>query len=114
MEEPAEESPGAVRDAVQDQFPSNRDGVAVFVSNGNPPSIQASNPPERGRTRVIPRRCNRRVIMALVASFGQVQYSTTSRARRIVDAWLSTPFEGGRHRRRIDKIRRFEKAHWME
>ena len=37
-----------------------------------------------------------------------------SRARRIVDAWLSTPFEGGRHRRRIDKIRRFEKAHWKE
>lgn len=37
-----------------------------------------------------------------------------SRARRIVDAWLSTPFEGGRHRRRIDKISRFEKAHWKE
>lgn len=36
------------------------------------------------------------------------------RARRIVDAWLSTPFEGGRHRRRIDKIRRFEKAHWRD
>jgi ribose 5-phosphate isomerase B len=37
-----------------------------------------------------------------------------SRALRIVDAWLSTPFEGGRHRRRIDKISRFEKAHWKE
>jgi ribose 5-phosphate isomerase B len=37
-----------------------------------------------------------------------------SRARRIVDAWLTAPFEGGRHRRRLDKIRRFEKSHWKE
>ena len=37
-----------------------------------------------------------------------------SRARRIVGAWLATPFDGGRHRRRIDKIRKFERAHWRE
>lgn len=36
------------------------------------------------------------------------------RARRIVAAWLDATFEGGRHRRRIDKIRRFERAHWVE
>ncbi|MGA7103977.1 MAG: ribose 5-phosphate isomerase B [Candidatus Deferrimicrobiaceae bacterium] len=36
------------------------------------------------------------------------------RARSIVRTWLATPFEGGRHRRRVEKIRRFEKAHWME
>jgi ribose 5-phosphate isomerase B len=35
-------------------------------------------------------------------------------ARRIVAAWLSTPFDGGRHRRRVEKIRRFEEAHWKE
>ena len=35
-------------------------------------------------------------------------------ARRIVDAWIGTPFEGGRHRRRVEKIRRFEEAHWRE
>lgn len=35
-------------------------------------------------------------------------------ARRIVAAWLSTPFDGGRHRRRVNKIRRFEKLHWKE
>ncbi len=35
-------------------------------------------------------------------------------ARRIVSTWLSAPFDGGRHRRRIDKILRFEKAHWKE
>ncbi|MGE5189371.1 MAG: RpiB/LacA/LacB family sugar-phosphate isomerase [Gemmatimonadota bacterium] len=37
-----------------------------------------------------------------------------ARARRIVAAWLSAPFDGGRHRRRVDKIRRFERAHWKE
>lgn len=34
--------------------------------------------------------------------------------RRIVATWLSTPFDGGRHRRRVEKIKRFEKAHWKE
>ncbi len=36
------------------------------------------------------------------------------RARRIVRTWLATPFDGGRHRRRVDKIRRYEQAHWKE
>jgi ribose 5-phosphate isomerase B len=36
------------------------------------------------------------------------------RARRIVATWLSTPFDGGRHKRRVDKILRFEEAHWKE
>ena len=35
-------------------------------------------------------------------------------ARRIVATWLTTPFDGGRHRRRVEKIKRFEKAHWKE
>jgi ribose 5-phosphate isomerase B len=34
--------------------------------------------------------------------------------RRIVAAWLSTAFDGGRHRRRVNKILRFEKRHWKE
>ena len=29
-------------------------------------------------------------------------------AREIVKAWLEAPFEGGRHQRRIDKIKQFE------
>jgi len=31
-------------------------------------------------------------------------------AREIVTVWLSTPFEGGRHQRRIDKIAAYERA----
>lgn len=30
-------------------------------------------------------------------------------ARKIVDKWLTTDFEGGRHKRRIDKITEYEK-----
>jgi len=33
-------------------------------------------------------------------------------AKAIVTVWLETPFEGGRHLRRIDKIRRLEDAHF--
>lgn len=32
------------------------------------------------------------------------RFISTDEARAIVDAYLSTPFEGGRHQRRIDKI----------
>ena len=37
-----------------------------------------------------------------------------ARARRLVAAWLAAPFDAGRHRRRVDKIRRFERAHWKD
>jgi len=32
-----------------------------------------------------------------------------SLARQIIDAWLATPFAGGRHQRRVDKITQTEK-----
>ncbi|MDD5170660.1 MAG: ribose 5-phosphate isomerase B, partial [Syntrophales bacterium] len=31
-------------------------------------------------------------------------------AGKIIDVWLNTPFEGGRHQRRLDKIRELEGA----
>jgi len=39
---------------------------------------------------------------------------SSARARRIVVRWLMTPFDGGRHRRRVKKIQRFEGLHWKE
>jgi ribose 5-phosphate isomerase B len=39
---------------------------------------------------------------------------STALVRRIVAAWLAAPFDGGRHRRRVAKIRRFERAHWKD
>lgn len=38
----------------------------------------------------------------------------SEKAFRIVEAWLAAPFDGGRHSRRIDKIRAFEAVHWKE
>jgi ribose 5-phosphate isomerase RpiB len=32
-------------------------------------------------------------------------------AREIVAAWLETSFGGGRHKKRVDKIRAIEKRH---
>ena len=34
-------------------------------------------------------------------------------AREIVKVWLSTPFEGGRHQKRLDKINQFDKSNKM-
>jgi ribose 5-phosphate isomerase B len=31
-------------------------------------------------------------------------------AREIVKVWLTTPFEGGRHRKRLDKIKQFDES----
>ena len=31
-------------------------------------------------------------------------------AREIVKVWLSTPFEGGRHQKRLDKINQFDES----
>ena len=32
-------------------------------------------------------------------------------AQKVLDTWLSTPFEGGRHQRRVEKIAAMEKNH---
>ena len=36
-------------------------------------------------------------------------FLSPAQAVRIVDIWLKTPFQGGRHRRRLNKIRKIEK-----
>ena len=35
-----------------------------------------------------------------------------AKMEKIVQTWLSTEFEGGRHQRRLDKIREIEEKHW--
>jgi ribose 5-phosphate isomerase B len=47
---------------------------------------------------------------ANVLSLGAKLISTES-AREILAAWLDTPFAGGRHQRRVDKIRGIEQRH---
>ena len=49
-----------------------------MISTGNPASIQPSSPPASGRTFVYPLSMSMRATRAAEASFGHVQYSTTS------------------------------------
>jgi ribose 5-phosphate isomerase B len=35
-------------------------------------------------------------------------------ARKILDTWLATPFEGGRHERRVNKISEIDRRHHTE
>ncbi len=35
-------------------------------------------------------------------------------ARKILDTWFSTPFEGGRHQRRVEKITQIDVKHHLE
>lgn len=37
-----------------------------------------------------------------------------STARKILDTWFSTPFEGGRHKRRVEKITQIDLKHHLE
>lgn len=39
---------------------------------------------------------------------------SSGEARRLVRVWLSTPFEGGRHARRVEKIRQLDQRHGRE
>jgi ribose 5-phosphate isomerase B len=43
-------------------------------------------------------------VLALASKF-----VSESQAKKIVDVWLTTEFEGGRHKPRIDKIKAYEK-----
>jgi ribose 5-phosphate isomerase B len=36
-------------------------------------------------------------------------FVNTGKAKRIISVWLATPFLGGRHRRRLNQIKRIEK-----
>ena len=47
---------------------------------------------------------------ANVLSLGE-RVTPADQARHIVDAFLDTPFAGGRHQRRVDKIAAIEKTH---
>ena len=42
------------------------------------------------------------------------KYITSSVAKNIIDLWLTTDFESGRHEARLDKIKQIEKINFIE
>src|SRR5579885_1723757 len=72
-----------------------RAGLAALGASGNARSRQASRPPARGRTLVMPFRRSISAIFAAVASFGQAQNRITSPCRGISVVALLQFF--GRH-----------------
>ena len=67
-----------------------------LISTGYPSACQPSTPPARGMTRVIPSARSCSATRALVASLGQLQYSTTSRSRGISRCLVSRSSAGKR------------------
>jgi hypothetical protein len=69
-------------------------GGAATGSVGYPSSTQASYPPSKGQTSRKPFSMSSRAILALVASFGQVQYITTGRSEGISEKRASSSWGG--------------------
>lgn len=78
-------------------------GLGVAICANKFPGVRAvtANDPELAR---LSRAHNDANILALGARFVEPQA-----AREIVDIWLATEFEGGRHQQRVDKISALER-----
>jgi len=78
-------------------------GVGMSVAANKYPGVRAAVIDD-----VETARQSRAHVDANVAVFGERLVSTEI-ALRALDAWLDTAFEGGRHKRRVDKIREIER-----
>lgn len=82
-------------------------GIGMSITANKFPGIRAATCHDP-RTAGICRRHNDVNVLCLSADTLQVP-----ELRDIVDAWLDTPFDGGRHQRRIDKIGAIEQQ-WLQ
>lgn len=83
-------------------------GVGMSIAANKVPGIRAAlatNPEEVHLTRAH----NDANILTLGARFSNIDAST-----ELVDVFLRTPFDGGRHQRRVDKITALERAENQE
>ncbi len=80
-------------------------GVGVAISANKVPGIRAA-PCNDTLTARMAREHNDANVLTLG---GRVVDEST--ARKILDVWLATPFAGGRHQRRVDKIAAIDQRH---
>lgn len=78
-------------------------GIGMAIAANKVPGVRAANCRTVDDAR-LSRQHNDSNVLALGA--GVVD---PAKAEEIVDTWLETPFEGGRHQRRVDKISGIEK-----
>lgn len=80
-----------------------KSGIGMAMAANKVPGVRAANcrTPDDAR---LSRQHNDSNVIALGAGVVGEEL-----AKELVDIWLETPFEGGRHRRRVDKIAGLEK-----
>jgi ribose 5-phosphate isomerase B len=79
-------------------------GIGMAIAANKVPGVRAANVRSEEEAE-LSRRHNNANVLALGA-----RWMDENAACRIVDRWLSAPFEGGRHQRRVEKIAEVERA----
>lgn len=77
-------------------------GVGMSISANKVPGVRCALC-EDAEVAVLSRQHNNANMLALGAKL-----VSDERAKEIVSAWLETPFEGGRHQRRVNKIMKYD------
>jgi len=83
-------------------------GIGMSISANKFPGVRAAMVWEPAVARLT-RQHNDSNVLCLAGDFLKAD-----EAFKIVDMWLKTPFEGGRHARRLEKIRQQEAARWVK
>lgn len=78
-------------------------GIGMAITANKFPNVRAATCGDEV-TAEISRRHNDLNVLCLSADM-----LSPRTVERIIDAWMTTPFEGGRHKRRVDKIHELEK-----
>jgi ribose 5-phosphate isomerase B len=78
-------------------------GIGMAVAANKTPGVRAANITSELEAQLSREHNDLNVLTLGARILGEAQ------AKKIVDLWLATPFAGGRHQRRVDKITALEK-----
>ena len=79
-------------------------GIGMCIAANKIPGIRAALAPDELSARLSRSHNDANVLCLSADLIGQAL------VKRIVEAWLSTPFDGGRHQRRLEKIKMIERG----
>lgn len=79
-------------------------GIGMCIAANKFPGVRAAPCHDEWTAEICRRHNDLNVLCLSAAMLGEEPI------RRIVEAWLNTPFDGGRHARRVQKIARLERA----